>query len=430
MMKQNDLLLVTSSPHVHSPDNVPDAMRDVLICEGYLKNSPNFITALENAVVRLLRERPFYGHFILNLRREQHPLDGKSAGVTVRNGIPILAVDPTTFTLLPAPQQQALLEHLVKHLLHLHPARRKGRNQHDWDIACDLAINPGTADLPDGALLPAVYGAEEGLAAEEYYQLLVPPFDTGNLDGSGYGDAEREERGAAGCGDDLTSATTFDSHALWSDADSTPLPLAEETVRAITRESLRGSDGETPAELRSVVEGLLHPSPIPWRLILRQFIATAGRVGHRSSWMREHRRFSHTTPGVRKRRRLNLLVGVDVSDSTNSAELRESFARELLQIARGGDSRITVLYANSRIQQIATFSGKPDVVQCYEGGGFTDLRPLFDYARSMQPLPAAIIYLTDGIGPAPEYMEFPTLWVLTAAGERPVPWGTLLRMEK
>jgi len=386
-------------------------------------------TALENAIIRLLRERPFYGHFILNLRREQHALNGKPAGVTVRSGIPILAVDPATFTLLPPLQQQTLLEHLVKHLLHLHPLRRKGRNQHDWDIACDLAINPGIDDLPEEALLPVHYDVEDGLAAEEYYDLLVPPFDTGNLDGSGYGDGESSERGAAGNGQGTVSETTLDSHALWSDADSTPLLLAEEAVRAIARESLRGSDGETPAELRSVVEGLLHPSPIPWRLILRQFLATAGRVGHRSSWMREHRRFSHTTPGVRKRRRLNLLVGVDVSDSTDSSDLREAFARELLQIARGGDSRITVLYANSRIQQITTFSGKPDVVQCYEGGGFTDLRPVFDYARRMQPLPTAVIYLTDGIGPAPERMEFPTLWVLTSAGERPTPWGIELRME-
>jgi predicted metal-dependent peptidase len=47
----------------------------------------------------------------------------------------------------------------------------------------------------------------------------------------------------------------------------------------------------------------------------------------------------------------------------------------------------------------------------------------------MHPLPAAVIYLTDGVGPAPELMEFPTLWVLTAAGEKPVPWGIELRME-
>ncbi|MHB8057582.1 MAG: vWA domain-containing protein [Desulfuromonadaceae bacterium] len=386
--------------------------------------------SLENAVVRLLRERPFYGHFILNLRREQRPLNGKGAGVTVRDGIPFLAVDPASFNELAAPQQRALLEHLVKHLLHLHPLRRKGRNLHDWDVCCDLAINPGIADLPDDALLPEYYGAENGLAAEDYYDRLVPPFDTGNLDGSGYGDGEISELGAAVEGRGADAKTTLDSHALWSDADSTPLALAEEAVRAITRDSLRGSDGETPVELRQVIDALLHPSPLPWRQILRQFVATAGRTGRRSSWQREHRRFEHTTPGVRKQRRLNLLVGIDVSDSTNSADLREAFARELLQIARGRDATITVLYANSRIQQISTFSGAPGIVERYDGGGFTDLRPVFDYAKTMHPLPAAVIYLTDGVGPAPLQMEFPTLWVLTAAGEKPVPWGVELRMEK
>jgi len=385
--------------------------------------------SLENAVVRLLRERPFYGHFILNLRREQRPLNGKGAGVTVRDGIPFLAVDPASFNELAAPQQRALLEHLVKHLLHLHPLRRKGRNLHDWDVCCDLAINPGIDDLPDDALLPEYYGAENGLAAEEYYDQLVPPFDTGNLDGSGYGDGEISELGAAGEGRGADAKTTLDSHALWSDADSTPLALAEETVRAITRDSLRGSDGETPVELRQVIDALLHPSPLPWRQILQQFVATAGRTGRRTSWQREHRRFEHTTPGVRKQRRLNLLVGIDVSDSTNSADLREAFARELLQIARGRDATITVLYANSRIQQISTFSGAPGIVERYDGGGFTDLRPVFDYAKTMHPLPAAVIYLTDGVGPAPLQMEFPTLWVLTAAGEKPVPWGVELRME-
>ncbi|NTV50538.1 MAG: hypothetical protein HGB32_12270 [Geobacteraceae bacterium] len=384
---------------------------------------------LENAVVRLLRERPFYGHFILNLRREQRPLNGKGAGVTVRDGIPFLAIDPAPFNALTAPQQQALLEHMVKHLLHLHPLRRKDRNLHDWDVACDLAINPGITDLPEDALLPEYYGAENGLAAEEYYTQLVPPFDAGNLDGSGYGEAELSERGAAGNGCGTDSEATLDSHALWSDADSTPLALAEETVRSITRDSLKGSDGETPAELRQVIDTLLRPSPLPWRLILRQFIATAGRTGRRSSWLREHRRFEHTTPGIRKQRRLNLLVGIDVSDSTNSAGLREAFAMELLQIARGRDAAITVLYANSRIQQISSFSGVPGIVERYDGGGFTDLRPVFDYAKTMHPAPAAVIYLTDGVGPAPARMEYPTLWVLTAAGEKPVPWGVELRME-
>jgi len=386
-------------------------------------------TTLENAVVRLLRERPFYGQFLLNLRREERDLAGKPAGVTVRDGIPTLAVDPRSLERFGAREQCALLEHLVKHLLHLHPLRRKDRNLHDWDIACDLAINPGQADLPEPALYPVLYGMADGLAAEEYYAHLVRPFDVGNLEGSGYGDAAQDSRGAAGEGCGEAHLGTLDDHALWSDADSTPFALGEEMVRAITRESLRGADGEAPDEVRAAVDALLRPSPIPWRQVLRQFVASAGRVGRKSTWMREHRRFGQDTPGIRKRHRLNLLVGIDVSDSTNIVELREAFARELLSIARGREASLTVLYANSRVQRIETLSGSAPVIERYDGGGFTDLRPVFEYAKTMHPLPAAVIYLTDGVGPAPEHMEFPTLWVLTGAGEKPVPWGIELRLE-
>ncbi len=386
-------------------------------------------SAIENAVVRLLREYPFYGHFILNLRREQRYLNGKPAAVTVRDSVPVLAVDLKPFADLSPVQQRALLQHLVMHLLHLHPLRRKGRNHHDWDICCDLAINTAISGLPDDALFPQMYGAEDGLAAEEYYEQLVPEFDTGNLEGNGYGNSSREDSGAAGNGSAKELRNTLDSHEIWEESDSTPLPLAEEAIRAITRESLRGSDNEAPAELSTVVDALLRPSPIPWRQILRQFVATAGRIGRRSSWMREHRRFSHITPGIRKRRRLVLLVAVDVSDSTNIVDIREAFARELLQIAGGRDSSITVLYANSRIQKVSSFTSSVAAVERYDGGGFTDLRPVFDYAKAMHPLPAAVIYLTDGIGPAPEQMEFPTLWVLTSEGEKPTPWGVELRME-
>ena len=387
------------------------------------------MNALQNAIVRLLRDKPFYGHFLLNLRRAENAGSPRPAGVTVRDGIATLSINPPLFENCPASQQAALLEHLIKHLLHLHPLRRKERNTHDWDICCDLAINPSIDGLPDDALLPELFGQADGLAAEEYYDLLVPPFDAGNLDGSGYGDNQQDRSGAAGEGQAaLADATTLDDHEIWSDANSTPLMLAEEMVRSITRDSLRGSDGVVPNDIRSVVEGLLHPSPVPWRQILRQFVATAGRVGKTTTWMREHRRFSHDTPGNRKRRRLNLLVGIDVSDSTNIIELREAFARELLQISRGRDARITVLYASSRIQAVEAFNSAACVPERYDGGGFTDLRPVFEYARGMHPPPAAVIYLTDGIGPAPEEMEFPTLWMLTAEGEKPVPWGVELRL--
>jgi predicted metal-dependent peptidase len=197
----------------------------------------------------------------------------------------------------------------------------------------------------------------------------------------------------------------------------------------MVRDAWQKCDGRVPGELQTLVAGYLAPPHIPWRQVLRQFVATAGRVGRQSTWQRENRRFSHVTPGTRKRHKLSLLIGIDVSDSTNAPELRENFARELLQIARGRDAVLTVLYANSRIQRIESLRGTGVVPASYHGGGFTDLRPVFDYARTLQPRPAAVIYLTDGIGPAPETMEFPTLWVLTKEGEKPVPWGVELRLD-
>jgi predicted metal-dependent peptidase len=385
---------------------------------------------LENAIIRLLKERPFYGHLLLACRRRSGSGD-YPLGVTLEGGVPTLALNEALFSVQPQQCQEALLEHAVKHLLHLHPARRRGRNLHDWDIACDLAINPAIGGLPETAPLPAHLGLEEGLAAEEYYRLLGRPMETGNLEGHGLGDASRDagrhsrdEGEAAG----RAPLRTVDDHTLWQSADSTPLPLAEEVVRSMVRQAWQRCDGETPADLRDLALAFLAPTPVPWRQVLRQFVATAGRTGRSSTWQREHRRFEHQTPGSRTRRRLNLLVGVDVSDSTDTDDVRQAFARELMQIAHGRQLQLTVLYANSRVQRLDSFRGPMVQADVYRGGGFTDLRPVFDHARTMHPRPAAVIYLTDGMGPAPEGMEFPTLWVLTAAGEKPAPWGVELRL--
>jgi predicted metal-dependent peptidase len=390
---------------------------------------------LRRAVVRLLKERPFYGHFLLHFRREAGP--GPAAlGVTIRSGTPTLYVHPPAFADFSPAEQQALLEHVLKHVLHLHPARRKERHSQRWDLACDLAINPGIAGLPSQALFSEPLGLPPGLAAEEYYRLVARPFDTGNLEGEGHGNAsrdagshtERETAGAEPLPSGEAAAQTIDDHRVWAESDSTPGALVEQVVRGLVREAWRASRGEVPGEIRELVAGWLAPPEIPWRQVLRQFVATAGRVGRQSTWKRQHRRFGHATPGVRKRQCLNLLVGVDVSDSTDSQALREAFARELVQIARGRESQLTVLYAGSRVQRIETFRSSEAIAEVYHGGGFTDLRPVFAHARTLQPRPAGVIYLTDGFGAAPETMEFPTLWVLTREGEKPASWGVELRL--
>lgn len=380
---------------------------------------------LENAVVRLLKSRPFYGHLLLGFRRRLQP-GSHPLGVTVVNGTPTLTVDPDKFSSYSPLEQQALLEHGIKHLLHLHPVRGRGRHRLTWDVATDLAINPFIENMPGNTPRPERFHLESGLAAEEYARLLAPRFALGNLDGEGVGDASKDAGGRPR--DDEPSTVPLDDHRIWSEADSTPERLAEQAVRDLVREAHRKVHGEVPDDVRELVQGWLAPPVIPWRQVLQQFVGTAGRIGRQGTWQREHRRFEHDTPGTRKRRHLNLLVAIDVSESTDRQSLREAFAQELLQIARGRDSLITVLYAHSRIRRVERFRSSAVVAEVVHGGGFTDLRPVFEFAKAMHPRPAAVVYLTDGEGPAPETMEFPTLWVLTAEGGKPAEWGVEMRL--
>ena len=387
---------------------------------------------VENAVVRLLKQKPFYGHLLLGFRRRLNS-GSHAVGVTIVNGTPTLSIDPLQFRGYPLLEQQALLEHAIKHLLHLHPVRGRGCHRTTWDIASDLAINPSIEHMPSTAPYPATFKLDDGFAAEEYARLLRNDFDIGTQAGEGLGHAEQDVGGQSGEGRShdhrqQQNVRPVDDHDMWSEADSTPERLAEQAVRDMVREAHHKAHGEVPDDVSEVVDGWLAPPAIPWHQVLRQFVGTAGRIGRRSTWQRQHRRFQHGTPGTRKRRQLNLLVAIDVSESTDEVPLREAFARELLQIARGRDSQITVLYAHSRIRKIDHFRSSQITAEVMHGGGFTDLRPVFDYAREMHPLPAAIVYLTDGYGPAPKEMEFPTLWVLTPDGTKPVEWGVELRL--
>ncbi len=390
---------------------------------------------LQDAIVRLLKRRPFYGQFLLQFRRRQQT-GNRAVGVTIADATPTLIVDPARFALFSPPEQEALLEHLLKHVLHLHPCRRRERNSRHWDLACDLAINPTIDNLPREAAQPQRFHLKEGLAAEEYYQFLQQLPQLGNQQNDGAGDQQQQRNAERQSADQaekqayLSAAATVDDHQHWQEADRTPASLSEQVVRQLVGNAAKKCQNEIPGELAVLVNRYLQPPSIPWQQILRQFVGTAGRVGRTSTWKRSHRRFGHDTPGLRKQQLLNLVVGIDVSDSTDTQPLRETFARELLQIARGRQSRITVLYAGSRIQKIEKFAGNPQVAEVYRGGGFTDLRPVFDYARKMQPRPAAVIYLTDGYGPAPDKSDIPTLWVLSPDGRRPVDWGLELRLDK
>ena len=66
------------------------------------------------------------------------------------------------------------------------------------------------------------------------------------------------------------------------------------------------------------------------------------------------------------------------------------------------------------------------------GGGGTDLRPPFDWVHEKMSgeLPKALLYMTDGFGPAPSSPpNYPVLWVLNDQGVPPCSWGEIVKIE-
>ncbi len=187
--------------------------------------------ALEDSIVRLLKHRPFYGEFLLQCRR-QVLVGSKPAGVTLRDGIPTLAVNSESFALFSIEGQEALLEHLTKHLLHLHPCRRRERQPTHWDLACDLAINGSIANLPPESPVPARLRLPDQLSAEEYYDRLPQISLSGNRCSTIEGDANGPET-------EQFMSQPIDDHQIWQQADRTPQQLTEQVVRQMVKTALK-----------------------------------------------------------------------------------------------------------------------------------------------------------------------------------------------
>ncbi len=171
----------------------------------------------------------------------------------------------------------------------------------------------------------------------------------------------------------------------------------------------------------------LHPPTIPFRQILRSLSPLPdGPAQHHMK--REHRLFLPTRHrGGRKSRKLNQLVGIMLSDSTNIVSLRAAFAQSWsIWPAAGLQHHGTVRQQphpadrNLSMQRLR---------RTFRWGGFTDLRPSLSMHKPC--IPCLRCDLPDRRRrPGTEQISFPTLWVLPRKGQnRPLGWNTGIQYE-
>lgn len=422
-------------------------------------------TKLSAARTQLILERPFLGALVLRL-----PLvDATKWCRTTATDARSLFYNREYIGSLSLEQTQFMLAHDALHCALLHFARRRHREKHRWDIACDFAVNPllvndGLRPPPDILYLKEY----DGMTAEEIYPLIDESLNQEPTDQHLY-DKNFNEDNNAQAGDFGTDETDIrgrqpDNHRsaerdkgslpdaqIDSDGDEASTALEQNMGCAAPPPFLKEGEkqdlviqwqqrmagaaqtamqaGKLGSGMARIVDHLLQPQ-LPWRMLLARYMTTVARDDYSFTRPTSRREQGGAIyPGLRSSQ-INLAVIVDTSGSIADDEMN-SFFSEINAIKGQMRARITLHACDAQMARHG-----PWVYEAWEeitmpdnikGGGGTDFRPAIEWVNQCDHQPDLLVYFTDAQGRFPE-MEppWPVLWLVK--GKSPVPWGQRIQL--
>ena len=400
---------------------------------------------MEQDRMLLLTRQPFIGAVLMHL--ELVPVtDGVFCPTTMTDGRAVY-MNCRFYAGLDRDERLFVLAHETWHCVLLHFARLQSREPRRFNIATDLEIHfiLSKEKMKEPFVLPHD-PAWEGLSAEEIYEKLPgsgaagAPVGgkcsqgiSGAPDGGGFDrhvykrrrEDGREDASAAGEGA--------------GGGDVIRPEVDEKTVEELRRIVIQAAQiaerrqGHLPGHIAGIIEKLREPE-LNWQELLKQFVTSC--YGGSRRWLPPARRYVGMGLYLQSRRseRLEAVLVVDTSGST-TGDLPQFFS-ELANLLRTfGNYELTVIHCDCEVQHVEKFSDDRPLPRDYRwesfGHGGTSFVPAFQYVRERGMRPQVFIYLTDGCGDAPETPPaFPVLWVLTADGERPAPWGRCIRLKR
>ena len=213
-----------------------------------------------------------------------------------------------------------------------------------------------------------------------------------------------------------------------------PKDLADkirEQIVAVAQQVQR-TRGTIPEHLETIVKAALKPQ-IRWQEVLAQFVTSC--YGGSRRWLPPNRR--HVSQGLylqsSRKESLRAAVAIDTSGST-TADLPQFFTELNSLLNTFGDYELTVIQCDAEVQNVEKYDAfnqfhTPEF-KTYGHGG-TDFNPPFEYIEEHSDIePSCLIYITDGCAPEPKRKPpYPVLWLLTADGADPAPWGWKLRFK-
>jgi len=352
---------------------------------------------IEKEVVILLKDKPFYGHFLQNFRRivtEEVP----TLGVNITDKIN-LYINPNFYTSLTIKERVAVLEHEILHIISKHITRGKGKNHQLYNISSDIAINQYIDNLPKGCLLPKTYSLPKEKTAEEYYKLLLKNAKQLKI-GNG--------KGKNGEGE------TLDSHEKWAEGNESE-DYQHQIVKNTLKKTMEKSHswGNLPSNIQAEINKALYHETLNWRRLLQKFIYRATLVNSVPTRKKPNRRYGFAYDGNKVECKLDMLIAIDTSGSVSDTDLSLFFS-EIEKIKALG-MEILIVECDTQIQKTYKYKDAPKAVS---GRGDTSFRPIFEYANTLKQKPNCIVYLTDLEADLNfvNTSKIPTMWAVTENG--------------
>ncbi|MDJ1499179.1 VWA-like domain-containing protein [Xanthocytophaga agilis] len=372
--------------------------------------------------IQLLLKEPFYGHFLMGIPKEFSDKIKTAAVALYKKQMIKLMVNAEFWNSLSEIHQYGLIKHEVLHIVLRHLILQKSFPQKRlFNIAADLVINQyiQSEQLPEGGLtlemfqpLLSKYGItlEKKQGVDYYYQQLAKVMHSVNSSGEG-------------CSDPIFTIFNedndeLDKHSYWDEfreLESGELKVMEHQLKRLTKTTLDRVKpknwGGLPLDLVEALQQIVLEEPkINWKRALRLFAASSNSTYVKNTIRRASKRYG-TVPGIKLKRRQELLIAIDTSGSINLEEV-QSFFQEIYHIWRQG-CIITIVECDAKIHREYEFKGK--FPADFQGGGGNDYTEAVELAN--KTMPDGLIYFTDGHVSTPDIKpRMPALWVISVDG--------------
>ena len=362
----------------------------------------------------LLIQQPFIA--LLAMHLDIVPLVDARLPTAATDGEPIL-VNPYFLQRLTEEERIFVLAHEVWHCALQHFARTGLRDLELWNVAVDHEVNAMLRSQQLVMPADAVYFAKwEGKNAEFVYAALdgQPPPPRGHL--ADVHD-EVEDPPQDGKQDpDFGLAVATDVARRWP---ARVVAVAQQIER---------QHGDLPDAIAQLVRSLVRPA-VAWQEVLRQFVTQT--YGGSRTWLPPNRRHIHQGLYLPSRRDTRVELGLGIDSSASVTPYLGQFIAELASLLQSfGRCSLRVVVCDSTVQQDFTLDEwQLSALESLTivGGGGTNFIPVFERLEDSQP--QVLLFLTDGFGPAPSKPPpYPVLWVLTAGGATPAPWGQVVQL--